>query len=131
MESLFGVCGHSVPNSCVRYVDSSEEVGRRLKSRIYSSAVSFSGQAHFGVDSPEESVSLLLQAAVGGLLAGDWAPPGSDGDRAERFKIEHLCLTEEPIDCSALERRPPLLPFEREGPKKKTTNSKGIRFIMQ
>ena len=35
MESLFGVCGHSVPNSCVRYVDSSEEVGRRLKSRIY------------------------------------------------------------------------------------------------
>ena len=91
MESLFGVCGHSVPNSCVRYVDSSEEVGRRLKSRIYSSAVSFSGQAHFGVDSPEESVSLLLQAAVGGLLAGDWAPPGSDGDRADQDSRSSTC----------------------------------------
>ena len=34
MESLFGVCGHSVPNSCVRYVDSSEEVGRRLKAKF-------------------------------------------------------------------------------------------------
>ena len=90
MESLFGVCGHSVPNSCVRYVDSSEKVGRRLKSRIYSSVL-FSGQAHFGVDSPEESVSLLLQAAVGGLLVGDWAPPGSDGDRADQDSRSSTC----------------------------------------
>ena len=90
MESLFGVCGHRVPNSCVRYVDSSEEVGRRLKSRIYS-PVLFSGQAHFGVDSPEESVSLLLQAAVGGLLVGDWAPPGSDGDRVDQDSISSTC----------------------------------------
>ena len=90
MESLFGVCGHSVPNSCVRYVDSSEEVGRRLKSKIYSS-FSFSGQAHFGVYSPEESVSLLLQAAVIGLLAGDRAPPGSDGDKVDQDTRSSTC----------------------------------------
>ena len=43
------------------------------------------------VDSPEKSVSLLLQAAVGGLLVGDWAPPGSDGDRADQDSRSSTC----------------------------------------
>ena len=41
----------------------------------------------------------------------------------------HLCLIESPNDCSALERRPLLLPLDTSGPNKSITNSKAIRFI--
>ena len=42
----------------------------------------------------------------------------------------HLCLIESPNDCSALERRPLLLPLDTSGPNKSITNSKAIRSIL-
>ena len=42
----------------------------------------------------------------------------------------HLCLIESPNDCSALERRPLLLPLDTSGPNKSITYSKAIRSIL-